>query len=178
MRACHAATADMPRAAASTSGTSALIGTTSSSGSADRARRAGADAVVPLSDDVDALTTALAAALDGGADVVVDPVCGTAATAAARVLAPGGRLVNLGGASGDTGEFSSAVLRSRSAEILGYTNVTLTPEERRQALTAVFRHAAAGELAVEAEQLPLAEVAAAWERQATGQASRRQVLTP
>ncbi len=144
----------------------------------ERAERAGADAVVPLADDVDALTAALERALDGGADVVVDPVCGAAATAAARVLAPGGRLVNLGGASGDTAVFSSAVLRSRSAEILGHTNVALTPGERRDALTAVLRHAAEGALAVDAEQLPMSDVAAAWQRQATGRATRRQVLIP
>ncbi|MGY1742078.1 MULTISPECIES: quinone oxidoreductase family protein [unclassified Blastococcus] len=144
----------------------------------ERARRAGADAVVPLTDDAGALAGALRDALGGDADVVVDPVCGVAATAAARVLAPGGRLVNLGGASGDTAEFSSAVLRSRSAEILGYTNVGLTPQQRRDALDAVFRHAAAGEIAVDAEQVPLADVAAAWGRQATGRATRRLVLTP
>ena len=72
-------------------------------------------------------------------DVVVDPVFGIAATAASRVLAERGRLVNLGGSSGDVAEFSSAVLRSRTAEILGYTNAALTPAERRAALTAVDR---------------------------------------
>ncbi|WP_029432003.1 zinc-binding alcohol dehydrogenase family protein [Blastococcus sp. URHD0036] len=144
----------------------------------ERAGRAGADAAVPLDGDAGALADAFTAALGGPADVVVDPVCGVAATAAARVLAPGGRLVNLGSASGDTAEFSSAVLRSRSAEILGYTNVTLTPGQRRNALTAVLRHAAAGELAVAADALPMADVAAAWDRQAAGRATRRQVLIP
>ena len=158
-------------------GAARVVAVCRSAAARERAERAGADAVVPLTDDVDALTAALADALDGGADVVVDPVCGTAATAAARVLAPGGRLVNLGGASGDTATFSSSVLRSRSAEILGYTNVTLTPQERRLALDAVLAHAAAGALAVESEQVPLADVAAAWERQATGRATRRLVLT-
>jgi hypothetical protein len=70
------------------------------------------------------------------------------------------------------------VLRSRTAEVLGYTNAMLTPEQRRTALEAVFRHAAAGRLAVAAEHLPLADVTAAWERQAAGQASARLVLIP
>ena len=43
-----------------------------------------------------------------------------------RVLAEGGRLVNLGGSSGDEAVFSSAVLRSKSASVLGYTNNALT----------------------------------------------------
>jgi NADPH:quinone reductase-like Zn-dependent oxidoreductase len=111
-------------------------------------------------------------------DVVIDPVFGTAATAACRVLAIRGRLVNLGGASGDSAEFSSAVLRSRTAEVLGYTNAALTPDQRRRALEAVFRHAATGRLAVAHEQVPLAEAGAAWRRQAAGAAGVRLVLTP
>jgi NADPH:quinone reductase-like Zn-dependent oxidoreductase len=109
---------------------------------------------------------------------VVDPVFGIAATAASRVLADGGRLVNLGGASGDVAEFSSAVVRSRSAEILGYTNAALTSEQRRAALAAVVEHAAAGRLAVAHERVPLAEVTEAWRRQASGDAGVRLVLAP
>jgi NADPH:quinone reductase-like Zn-dependent oxidoreductase len=134
--------------------------------------------VVPLSGDVDALAARLAEACGGAADLVVDPVFGAAATAASRVLAPAGRLVNLGGASGDEATFSSSVLRGRSAEVLGYTNNALTAEQRAQALTAVAGHAAAGRLAVAAETCPLADVAAAWGRQAAGDAGARLVLTP
>jgi NADPH:quinone reductase-like Zn-dependent oxidoreductase len=144
----------------------------------ERARIAGADAVVPLSGDVDHLTARLQDASNGRVDVVVDPVFGAAATAASRVLAEGGRLVNLGGASGDVAEFSSAVLRSRSLEIRGYTNNSLTPAERAAALAAVAGHAAAGRLAVAHEVLPLAEVTEAWTRQAQGRAGARLVLTP
>jgi NADPH:quinone reductase-like Zn-dependent oxidoreductase len=144
----------------------------------ERARRAGADEVVPLAGDVHALAARIAAASRGAVDVVVDPVFGAAATAASRVLAEGGRLVNLGGASGDVAEFSSAVLRSRSLEILGYTNNALTPAERGAALTAVAGHAADGRLGVAHEVLPLAEVPTAWTRQAEGRAGVRFVLTP
>ena len=143
-----------------------------------RARVAGADAVVPDSGDADDLAARITDATGGPVDVVVDPVFGVAATAASRVLAAGGRLVNLGGASGDTAEFSSAVLRSRSAELLGYTNNALTPAQRAAAVTAVAGHAAAGRMAVAHEVLPLAEAATAWERQAAGDAGVRLVLTP
>jgi NADPH:quinone reductase-like Zn-dependent oxidoreductase len=143
-----------------------------------RARRAGADEVVPLTGDVDHLTARFQDACNGKADVVVDPVFGAAATAASRVLAEGGRLVNLGGASGDVAEFSSAVLRSRSAEVLGYTNNSLTGDQRRAALIAVAHHAAAGHLAVGHELIPLAEVTGAWRRQASGNPGVRLVLTP
>jgi NADPH:quinone reductase-like Zn-dependent oxidoreductase len=144
----------------------------------ERARLAGADEVVPLAGDVDALTAHFRDALGGSVDVVVDPVFGIAATAASRVLAERGRLVNLGGSSGDVAEFSSAVLRSRTADVLGYTNNALTPAERAAALTAVASHAAAGRIAVAHEVLPLDAVPEAWVRQATGKAGARLVLTP
>jgi NADPH:quinone reductase-like Zn-dependent oxidoreductase len=165
-------------AAAKALGAGRVVAVCRSPEAQERARQRGADRVVPLSGDVDALTAAFTDACEGGVDVVVDPVFGAAATAASRVLAPRGRLVNLGGASGDVAEFSSAVLRSRTAEVLGYTNATLTPEQRRTALEAVFRHAAAGRLAVSSAQVPLSDVTAAWQRQAAGQAPARLVLIP
>ena len=112
--------------------------------SVERARAAGADVVVPLEGEVDALTEALAA--HGPYDVVLDPVFGIAAEAASRCLAEHGRLVNLGGAGGDRATYSSAVLRARTASILGYTNNALTAEQRREAITAVLAHSAAGRI--------------------------------
>jgi NADPH:quinone reductase-like Zn-dependent oxidoreductase len=142
-----------------------------------RALAAGADEAVALTSDVDELTALLADATGGSVDVVVDPVFGAAATAASRILADGGRLVNLGGASGDEALFSSAVLRSRTAAVLGYTNNGITPEQRRDALTSVLQHAAAGEIKVGYETAALPDVAAAWKRQAAGETSGRLVLT-
>jgi NADPH:quinone reductase-like Zn-dependent oxidoreductase len=117
-------------------------------------------------------------ALGGAADVVVDTIFGIAATAASRVLAPFGRLVNIGGLAGDTAEFSSAILRSRTASVLGYTNALLSADQRGAALDAVFAHAAAGGITVGHEVLPLAEIGDAWRLQASGQAGVRLVLTP
>jgi len=159
-------------------GAERIVGVCRSEGAASRATAAGADEVVILVDDVDALTARLQDAAGGAAGVVVDTIFGAAATAASRVLAPFGRLVNIGGLSGDTAEFSSAVLRSRTASVLGYTNALLTADQRRDALDAVFAHAAAGRIAVAHEVLPLAEAADAWRRQATGNAGVRLVLTP
>ncbi|WP_228395244.1 quinone oxidoreductase family protein [Modestobacter roseus] len=147
-----------------------------SDAAAERAARAGADEVVRTGGDVAALAGRLGAACGGAADVVVDPVFGEAATAASRVLAPGGRLVNLGGSGADTAEFSSAALRSRSADVLGYTNNALTAEQRAGALTAVLGHAAAGALGVEHEVRPLDRGPEAWAATAAG--GVRQVLVP
>jgi NADPH:quinone reductase-like Zn-dependent oxidoreductase len=144
----------------------------------ERALAAGAAAAVAFSDDVDRLAGELAEALGGDADVVLDPVFGAGATAAGRVLAEGGRLVNLGGAAGDTATFSSALLRSRTASVLGYTNNALSAAQKGEALTAVLRQAAAGRIGVASETLPLAEAEQAWRRQAAGTGGVRLVLTP
>jgi NADPH:quinone reductase-like Zn-dependent oxidoreductase len=158
-------------------GAARVVAVCRSEDSAERAGRAGADVVVRSTPDVDELAAGLARALDGRADVVVDPVFGVAATAASRVLAPGGRLVNLGGASGDEAAFSSAVLRSGSLEILGYTNNALTRQERADTLRTVLAHAAEGRLAVDHELVPLDRVADAWVRTRNGPGSRVVVTT-
>jgi NADPH:quinone reductase-like Zn-dependent oxidoreductase len=147
-------------------------------GSVERARRAGADEVVALPDEPDpaALAAALVEALDAQAHVVVDPVFGWVADAATRALAPFGRLVNIGGSAGDGATLSSAVLRGKTLDVLGYTNNALTPEHRAEALTGVVALAAEGRVTVEHRVRPLAEVAAAWGDVAAG--SVRQVLTP
>lgn len=137
-----------------------------------RARRAGADQVVASTGDVDRLAEAITQAVGGSADVVIDPVFGVAATAACRALGTGGRLVNLGGAADDAAEFSSAVLRSRSIEVLGYTNNALEPGQRAAAVRAVVAHAGSGALGVAHQTLPLREVAEGWRRTMEGAGDR------
>ncbi|MGY1828455.1 zinc-binding dehydrogenase [Blastococcus sp. SYSU DS0541] len=159
-------------------GAGRVVAAARSAAARERALAAGADAVVALDAGVDALVERFADAAGGRLDLVVDPVFGAAATAAARALSAGGRLVNLGGAAGDTADFSSAVLRGKSASVLGYTNNALTPAQRAEAVGAVALEAAAGRLAVAHEQVPLADVATAWRRQATGDPGVRLVLTP
>jgi NADPH:quinone reductase-like Zn-dependent oxidoreductase len=141
-----------------------------------RARAAGADLVAPLEGDLDALTAALAE--HGPFDVVLDPVHGEAATAASRNLAEHGRLVNLGGAGGDLATYSSSVLRSRTASVLGYTNNALSADQRREAITAVLGHAEAGRIRIQYDARPLAEIERVWTRVAAGGAEGRQVLVP
>lgn len=159
-------------------GAGRVVAACRSEAAADRARSAGAEDVVLLTDDVEELAARFETACGGAVDVVLDPVFGVPASAAARVLAPGGRLVNLGGLAGDAATFSSSVLRSRTAAVLGYTNVGLTPTLRQEALDAVLALAAAGRLTVAAEEVPLADVASAWQRVASGDAGVRIVLTP
>jgi NADPH:quinone reductase-like Zn-dependent oxidoreductase len=144
-----------------------------------RAARAGADATVDLSGSADApaLTRALLEAGDGPAQVVIDPVFGTSATAAMSALADEGRFVHLGAAGDTHARFESAVVRGKSLSILGYTNNSLDAGTTHDILTTVLRYAAVGEISVSFDPVPLSGVAEAWRRQASGQAASRIVLS-
>ena len=137
--------------------------------SVSRAEAAGADVVLPLeTTDVDALAAVLSA--HGPYDVILDPVFGVPAAAAARELAAGGRLVNLGAASGDMAEFSSASLRSKTAAV--------SAEQRRDAITSVLEHAAAGRIRLDFQECHLRDVESTWSRVVDGSSGSRCVLMP
>jgi len=143
-----------------------------------RAFSLGADAVVDLSgEDMNEISRRIAAACEGPLQLVIDPVWGLPAEAAARVLAYGGRLINFGSAAGPVARFESATLRSKLLNVLGYTNNALTHEQKAEALTEILTHAAAGRCTVEREMVSLARVAEAWERQASI-ARRKLILVP
>lgn len=164
---------------ARTAGARRVVAGARSAAARERAAKAGADAVVALdTDDVGELAARFGDALDGPADLVLDPLFGPAAAAAARTLRAGGRLVNLGGSASETCPIESSTLRGKSLRLLGYTNAELTPERRTDAIATIAAEAVAGRLTVAHETVPLAEAAAAWRRQASGEASGRIVLAP
>lgn len=158
-------------------GAAQVVAVCRSAGAAERARDAGASAVVTGVEDA-ALTSALRETLDGPADVIIDPVFGGIAVAALQVLGEHGRLVNLGGSGGDAATFSSAALRSRSISVLGYTNNSLTVLQRAQAVAAVAALAASGRLSVAHITCPLEAVGELWVDTAAGRAAPRAVLLP
>ena len=131
---------------------------------------AGADVVVATGDSVDPgeLTGRLQEAVGGLAHVVIDPVFGPTATAAAAALGPGGRLVNIGGTAGDSAAFSSAVLRGRTIGILGYTNNALTPEQRADALRSVLDVVAGRPNLLSSRRFPAARCDEGWTAAAGG----------
>lgn len=130
----------------------------------ERARERGADAVVQIG-QVDDLAAALREACGEGADVVIDPVWGEPAAAAVEACRPHGRLVQIGQAAGSHSSIASAAVRGKLLAILGHTNFMAPAEVKREAYERMVRHAAAGELAVEVERVPLDQVADAWARQ-------------
>jgi NADPH:quinone reductase-like Zn-dependent oxidoreductase len=165
---------------ARSAGARRVIGAARSEAARERALRAGSDAVVELgdSDDVDAVAEAIRAACEGPLDLVIDPLFGTPAVAATRVLRAEGRLVNLGSSAGATALMESATLRSSSLRVLGYTNNSISPELRAEALTHVVQEAMAGRLTVDHERVALSDAGAAWSRQVGGRSRGRIVLIP
>ena len=119
----------------------------------------GADAVVSLEGDYE---------FEPGIDVVIDPLWGAPAAAAVRAMAFRGRLVQLGQSAGAEASLASADIRFRELEILGHTNFATPAAVRAEALRRMWQHAAAGELSVDVETVPLERAAEAWERQARG----------
>ncbi len=143
-----------------------------------RAAELGADAVVDLTGtDPAQLAGRIGDASGGRLDLVLDPVWGTPAEAAMRVLSPGGRLVNLGSSAGQQANLSSATLRSGALSVLGYTNNGLSAEQKATALAEILGHAAQGRIDTDRETLPLADIGAGWAR--CGKAPhRRAVMIP
>ena len=109
--------------------------------------------------------------------MVVDPVFGAAATAALPRWPPGGRLVNLGGASPTPRAFSSAVLRSRSSRCSATPTTRSPPSNGATRSPRRPRHAAEGRIEVAHEAGRSTEVEEAWARQA-GEVDGRLVLVP
>lgn len=154
-----------------------VVAAARSAGAQQRATAAGADAVVALdTSDVDELVARFAAAVDGPADLVLDPLFGAPAAAAAQALRAGGRLVNLGSAAAETSPITSSLLRSKSLRLMGYTNNELTSAQRAEAVALIASRAAAGELTVAHETVTPATAPAAWARQAAGTADLRSVV--
>ena len=165
--------------AARAQGAARVVAVCRSGESAARAAAREPDAVVEIGEpDPAALTQALRDVLPGGADVVLDPVFGWMAQGALAAMAPGGRLVNLGGSAADLASVSSAGLRGTGLSLLGYTNNALTPGQRAEALTSLARLAATGDVGVAHEARPLADVADAWGDLQHGRTGVRRVLQP
>lgn len=136
----------------------------------------GADALVDLNTTGD-LTTAFLDAAGGPVDVVIDPIWGPAAIAALGACAPYGRHVQIGQAAAPVASLSSGPFRARGADLLAYSNAYASPAVQRTAYATVLEYAARGELTVDIERIPLAEVKVAWQRQNTS-AHRKLVLIP
>jgi NADPH2:quinone reductase len=137
----------------------------------------GADANVVL-DGGDDLAGRLRAACGGdGPNLVVDPVWGAPLEAAAEACAPRARIVHVGQSAGATATLTSAAVRGKQLDILGFSDFAVPRDVLGDEYRRLVGHAAAGDIVVDVETVPLEDVADAWRRQADGQAGKL-VLTP
>jgi NADPH:quinone reductase-like Zn-dependent oxidoreductase len=132
---------------------------------ASRARELGADDVVPLDQDPDSLEKAFREATGDRLDVVVDPLWGEPAVAAMKAASAWARFVQLGQSAAPEATIASATVRGKSLTIMGHRNFDVPGEVRAEAYATMAAHAAAGELRIEVDKIPLEEVEQAFERQ-------------
>jgi NADPH:quinone reductase len=142
----------------------------------ERASAAGADATVRL-DDGDLVRRLREACGSEGPHLVVDPLWGEPHAAALEAAAPGARVVNIGQSAGPETTIRSAAVRSKQLEILGYSNFGTPPDVVAREYRRLLEHAVAGDVRVDVERVPFADVATAWRRQAEG-AGRKLVVVP
>jgi len=159
-------------------GAGRVIGASRSEEGRAIAQKLGADAVVDVSgDDSELIAARIKDMCEGRLSLVIDPVWGTIAAAAIRALGPKGRLVNLGSSGGPSMPLDSAVIRSKSLSVLGYTNVMVPFDEMCAAVAALHEHAAQGRAQVLVEKISLDGISAAFKR-AGDSPHRKLVVVP
>ncbi|MBX6378160.1 MAG: zinc-binding dehydrogenase [Clostridia bacterium] len=131
-------------------GASRVIGTVGSDEKAELVHALGADAVVNYrsADYADRLRSAVG---ERGVDVILNSVAGEVLERDLEVLAPFGRLVVFGQASGSPGRVLSTQLHATSRAVLGYSLGTarrLRPASVRPLAEAVLRLLATGQLRI------------------------------
>ncbi|MDQ3660960.1 MAG: zinc-binding dehydrogenase [Actinomycetota bacterium] len=172
------ATGQIALQAARILGAGRVIGASRSEEGRAIALQLGADAVVDSSgEDAEQIATRLERACDGPLALIIDPVWGVLAAASARVLAPGGRLVNFGSTGGPTAPLESTIIRSKSLSVLGYSNMSATFADVCAAISTLHRHAAEGRIKVLSEEVGLDEIDSAFER-ADASPHRKLIVMP
>jgi NADPH:quinone reductase-like Zn-dependent oxidoreductase len=142
----------------------------------ERCLALGADAAVRLGEPDD-LPAALSQAAEDRIDVVIDPLYGEPFVAAVNAASFGARLVQIGAGAGAEATIPSAPIRGKMLVLMGHTNFAAPPDVKGQAYRRLAEAAAAGEILIDVDRIPLANVAEAWDRLAAG-SHRKLVLVP
>jgi len=128
----------------------------------------GADVVIPLTEDADALESAFREQFAAGIDVVVDYLWGKSAELLLSAGAKAGReavpirFVQIGSISGANITLPSAALRSSALVLMG-SGLNSVPIKRIiQAIDGVLQAAVPGKFEIATQAIPLSEVERAW----------------
>jgi NADPH:quinone reductase len=138
-----------------------VIATTSSDEKSRRLRELGADAVIDYTRN-DFVTEGMRATGNHGADVVLEMIGGEVYQKSTEVLAPGGRLVSIGGAFGKIPDTAPALTDGRKASRFSITNYLKAHPEGFKQLDALLQSVRDGKYQVVIDRsFPLAETRAA-----------------
>lgn len=155
-------------------GAGKVIGTASNEHKLDLVRRLGADAAINYTQD-DWVEQVKKATGGRGVDVVLEVVGGTVAEQCLQCLAPFGRMVIIGAASGQRAQFSAVQLMYKNLSVVGYwlTAWMSRPDRIAAAAMELMQYLTTGTLQIIVGQtFPLAEAAEAHraiaERRTTG----------
>ena len=136
----------------------------------EKLKRLGADAVISLEQERDALVAAFRAEYEAGVDVVLDYLWSAPAEALMAAIAQKGlkratsrvRYVQIGGSAGPTITLSAATLRSSNLEILGSGFGSASMEQILLAVKDFFALAATQPFEFQMKTAPLREVESLW----------------
>jgi NADPH:quinone reductase-like Zn-dependent oxidoreductase len=141
----------------------------------ERMRERGADELVDL--ETKEVGELLKEATHGGANVIIDPLWGPPALAAMGAAARGARYVQLGHVAAPTLELPAMAVRSVMLDLQGLAIFQAPLDVRRDAYRRLTEHAARGDIEVDIETVPLAEVEDAWRRQQDGPEAKLVIIT-
>jgi len=127
----------------------------------DRAAELGASSTISLTDGRP-LRDIMRAAAPGGFDIVLDYLGGEPASAASGVLAPRGRLIQIGDRAGDNMTVAVAPLRAVGASIIGFVPAFYGLGAMRSAYATLTQLTLEGNLVVETTTAPLRTVEDVW----------------
>jgi NADPH2:quinone reductase len=140
-----------------------------------RARLAGADAVVRLTDpDFD---LQLADAAGDGFDLVIDTLWGDPLQASLATLRTGARIVHVGNASAPMASLIGGALRGKRVDIRGFSIFSEPAEAIARDYPLLCQAAAAGTVSIGIDEVRLDDAVRAWAEQAHQASGRKIVLT-
>jgi NADPH:quinone reductase-like Zn-dependent oxidoreductase len=136
----------------------------------------GADAVVSL--ETDDLPGALRDAAGGAIDVTIDTLWGEPALAAMQAASRYARHVQVGQIADVNITLPAPAIRSLSLDVRGFSVAHPPVELKREAHRRLVEHAVRGDIVIDVERFPLADVASAWDRQRQSAGGPKLVLIP
>jgi NADPH:quinone reductase-like Zn-dependent oxidoreductase len=136
----------------------------------------GADAIVELGGGD--LTAAIREAAGGAVDVTIDTLWGEPALAAIAAAGRHARHVQVGQLAGVDVALPAPAVRSVSLDLRGFSVAHPPAELKREGYLQLTRHVARGDIVVDLERIPLAQVETAWERQRQATGGTKLVLVP